>query len=299
MIPIRVRAFSEFSVDSQRNPGDAQKMSIHHDELPHLIRSADMTARSSRIRLAIGRLLRHALVHGLMPTVNFFNERAYVQYRPDCHAGRFKEIVRLQKTWERVNRGNNRGDYARLYFLMANIDALEQNGLPGAFAELGVYKGSTAKIMHHLAPRRDLYLFDTFEGFPDQHARADPRRLHGGGYACSLDEVRRFVGESRRVKYCKGIFPETAAMVPTDQHFALVHLDCDLYIPTKAALDFFYPRMVPGGIMILHDYYNGCWPGVVQAADEFLFDKPEGLIRIPDKSGTAALVRLRQQAPWV
>jgi O-methyltransferase len=129
---------------------------------------------------------------------------------------------------------------------MANIEALEQNGLPGAFAELGVYKGSTAKIMHHLAPGRDLYLFDTFEGFPERQAREDPRRPRGGGYACSLDEVRRFVGESSRVRYCKGTFPETAVMVPGDVRFALVHLDCDLYIPTKAALEFFYPRLVPG-----------------------------------------------------
>jgi hypothetical protein len=247
----------------------------------------------------MSRLLRHALVHGLMATVNFLNQRAYVQYRPDGHAGRFKEIVHLQHTWERVNRGNNRGDYARLYFLMANIEALEQNGLPGAFAELGVYKGSTAKIMHDLAPGRDLYLFDTFEGFPERHARGDPRRPRSRGYACSLEEVRRFVGESATVRYCKGTFPQTAAMVPVDVHFALVHLDCDLYIPTKAALEFFYPRLVPGGMLILHDYDSGYWPGVAQAADEFLFDKPEGLIRIPDKSGTAALVRLRQQTLWV
>jgi O-methyltransferase len=180
-----------------------------------------------------------------------------------------------------------------LYFLVASVEALEENGVPGAIAELGVYKGSSAKIIHHLAPDRDLYLFDTFDGFPESHARRDPGAIAAGGYAYGFDEVRRFIGDHPNIRYCKGTFPETATMAPADVKFAMVHLDCDLYVPTKAALEFFYPRLVPGGLLILHDYYSGCWPGVPRAVDEFLADKPEGLIRIPDKSGTAALTKLR------
>lgn len=81
-------------------------------------------------------------------------------------------------------------------------------------------------------------------------------------------------------------------MIPEGTAFAMVHLDCDLYLPTKAALEFFYPKMVRGGLLILHDYDSGCWPGVTLAADEFFADKPEGLIRIPDKSGTAAMIKI-------
>jgi len=237
------------------------------------------------------RLARHGLVYGLIPLINALSNRVYVQYRPDRYAGQDDNVRVLRKLWDAGGQHNNAGDYARLYFLMTSIEAIEEAGVPGAFAELGVYKGSSAKIMHHLAPGRDLYLFDTFNGFPEQHARADPGRIEVGGYASGLDEVRRFVGDDPRIRYCEGMFPETSHMVPDGVRFALVHLDCDLYVPTKAALEFFYPRLEPGGLLILHDYHSGCWLGVPQAVDEFLADKPEGLIRIPDKSGTAALVK--------
>ena len=42
--------------------------------------------------------------------------------------------------------------------------------------------------------------------------------------------------------------------MPEDMVFALVHLDCDLYAPMRAGLEFFYPKLVPGGFMIIHDY---------------------------------------------
>ena len=238
---------------------------------------------------------RNFVVHVLMPSVNFFSIRCYVQYRPDAFYIRWNEVLSLQKEWEKGLRGNNRGDYVRLYFFLANIQALEQACIPGAFAELGVFTGTTAKILHKAAPRRDLYLFDTFEGFPERDASQDPRNPGPSAYACSLEEVSGFVGKTSLIKYCKGVFPSTADMVPLGTMFALVHLDCDLYNPMRAALLFFYPRMTPGGIIVIHDYYGGCWPGVAKAVDEFLSDKPEGLIRIPDKSGTAALVRQRTQ----
>lgn len=239
------------------------------------------------------RLARHGLVYGLIPVVNALSQRVYVQYRPDRYSGQDRDVRALKAMWGAGRQHNNGGDYARLYFMATSVEALEEAGVPGSFAELGVYKGSSAKLMHHLAPDRDLYLFDTFNGFPEQHARADPGRIEVGGYASGLEEVRRFVGDDPRIRYCEGTFPDTSHMVPEGVRFALVHLDCDLYVPTKAALEFFYPRLEPGGLLILHDYDSGCWPGVPRAVDEFLADKPEGLIRIPDKSGTAALVKQR------
>ena len=80
--------------------------------------------------------------------------------------------------------------------------------------------------------------------------------------------------------------------LPEDARFALVHLDCDLYAPTRAAMEFFYPRLTRGGLLVVHDYASGHWPGVVRAVDEFLADKPEKPVLIPDKSGSAALVKV-------
>jgi O-methyltransferase len=50
--------------------------------------------------------------------------------------------------------------------------------------------------------------------------------------------------------------------------------------------------MTPGGIMVFHDYNSG-FHGVRKAVDEFLADKPEGVVQIPDKSGTAIVVKNR------
>ncbi|MEX2630114.1 MAG: TylF/MycF/NovP-related O-methyltransferase [Tistlia sp.] len=247
----------------------------------------------SRLSKPFRKVANHGLAYAIMPLLNRLSRRGYVQYRPDRYARRFAEILRYQAFWEQGATANNRGDYARLYFLIATVEALQSSNLPGSFAELGVYKGCSAKILNHLAPDRPLWLFDTFEGFPLEHARDDPSSAEAGGLAASLAEVRDFVGAAPDIHYCQGVFPETAAQVPESERFALVHLDADLYAPTKAGLEFFYPRLVRGGILILHDYHSGLWPGVTSAVDEFLADKPEGLVRIPDKSGTAALTRSR------
>ena len=103
--------------------------------------------------------------------------------------------------------------------------------------------------------------------------------------------MKAFVGTSPQIHYCPGYFPQTAALVPQTESFALVHLDADLYPPTRAGLEYFYPKLSPGACVIIHDYSSGAWPGVKQAVDEFLKDKPESLIRIPDKSGTVAFRR--------
>lgn len=259
---------------------------------PDLIHAA--AVGTTRLRDAFSRLARHGLVYGVMPAVNFLSRRAFVQSRPAQYAHRFDELLALQREWETGQKGSYRGDYVRLYFLVANIEALEERGVDGAFAELGVYGGNSAKVIRRIAPGRKLYLFDTFAGFPDEHASVDPGDVAAGDYAYPLDKVRQFVGDDPEITYCQGIFPDTATMIPDTARFAMVHLDCDLYLPTKAALEFFYPRMNPGGIIILHDYWSGCWAGVPRAVDEFLSDKPEGLVRIPDKSGTAAFVKLRR-----
>ena len=72
--------------------------------------------------------------------------------------------------------------------------------------------------------------------------------------------------------------------------FAFVHLDADLYQPTLAALRYFYPRMVAGGVIIIHDY-NHNWDGARKAVNEFVTEIPETLIEIADWQGSAMIVR--------
>lgn len=219
-----------------------------------------------------------------------------VQHLPEWIAKTSFDFPAWRKLWVEQNPRNDRVDLVRLVMFIENARRLEDEGIAGSLAELGVYKGTTAKLLHALLPQRTLWLFDTFEGF-DARDLAREGSAQESGFRfndTSVEAVRRYLGAAERVRLCKGRFPETAAMVPADERFALVHLDADLHKPTADALAFFYPRMAPGGFMILHDYGSGAWPGIVEAVDTFFADKPESIVRIPDKSGTAIVRRSKR-----
>ena len=70
--------------------------------------------------------------------------------------------------------------------------------------------------------------------------------------------------------------------------FSLVHFDCDLYAPTRAALEALWPRVVSGGIVIFDEYGIHDWPGETAAVDEFLADKPGLRLQTFDWTNTPA-----------
>lgn len=186
--------------------------------------------------------------------------------------------------------GETGADMPRLYMFAANVRRLESQGVPGAIAELGVYRGKTARLMHLLAPSRRMYLFDTFEGLPERDLAVDPAASKEVVCAnTSIELVRGRVGKGADMVFCPGYFPETASAVPEGERFALVHLDTDLYAPTLAGLEFFSERMSPGGIILIHDYGTPNWPGVRQAVDEFCAHRPETPVLMPDGAGTAVI----------
>ena len=198
----------------------------------------------------------------------------------------------LRRDWTAGQPKGNDLDLIRMSCLALNIARLETRAVPGAMAELGVWRGNSAKVIHGLAPERRLYLFDTFAGFDRNDSEPgldEDAILHFRD--TSVDQVRRFLGNSPNLRFCPGWFPETTASVPEEERFAFVHLDCDLYKPIKAAMEFFYPRMVAGGMIVIHDFSNDRWPGVAQAVDEFLAGKPEQVVCMPDAAGSAVIIR--------
>jgi hypothetical protein len=213
-------------------------------------------------------------------------------YRPDFDHdfGRMDAFPQFRSYWIKGNSSNNLGDLTRLYMLTLNLTKVIEEDIPGDFAELGVYKGNSAKILAESARRagRKLYLFDTFSGFDSRETRHLGAQAAAAFDDTSLEAVSAFVG-TEGVVYVPGFFPDSLRSAPGMGKFALVHIDCDLYEPMKAGLEFFYGRMSPGGFLVLHDYSSGHWPGIRRAVDEFLVDKPERIVLIPDKSGTAVL----------
>jgi O-methyltransferase len=152
-----------------------------------------------------------------------------------------------------------------------------QSRLGGAMAELGVYQGSSAQIICEVKQACPLYLFDTFTGLPDP-GQDETRALTHGQYAASLFSVRKLLHAYTNVYFRVGIFPQSAMRIG-DVRFSFVHLDGDLYSSTLAGLEFFYPRMIPGGIILTHDYST--LPGVARAFTDFLRDRPEAVIELP------------------
>ncbi len=186
------------------------------------------------------------------------------------------------------------GDISRFYFFCLAFDQMTKEGVRGDIAELGAYKGETATVLARMARRMDTtaWILDTFEGFnPADLQGVDA--MHTMEFAdTSLEAVRALVGD-RNVRYVKGYFPESASQMPEDLSFCLVHIDCDLYAPISQALRYFYPRLVPGGYLIVHDYACLAWDGAEQAVDEFFADKPEPLIPLTDGCGSVVIRKAR------
>src|SRR4051812_39355992 len=120
-------------------------------------------------------------------------------------------------------------DYFRYTTLALAVQRLLDEDVPGAFAEVGVWRGETSRLLHRLAPARELHLFDTFEGFPDRDL--PPGTEDTRFRDTSQDAVRARVGGSPQVHLHPGYVPETLAAVEGER-FAFVLLDLDLYDPT-------------------------------------------------------------------
>ena len=192
---------------------------------------------------------------------------------------------------------NNCGDLVRFYFLAQACDMIEADQIRGDAVEVGVFRGNTAFLFADWARRnnRTCYLFDTFESLPAQDLVAidqDKVKFQADFVDTTEELVRARVGADH-VRIIKGYFPGSIiGELRPDAEFAIVHLDCDLYNPTRAGLELFYPRLVPGGFLIIHDYGSLYWDGVTRAVDTFMRDKAEHLIPVPDKSGTVAIRKL-------
>lgn len=150
---------------------------------------------------------------------------------------------------------------------------LEDKEVSGAVAELGVYRGDFAKVINTVFPDRKLYLFDTFEGFPeeDMNYETENNLLLDTVGKLSNTSVEYVMGRMPHPERCvirKGYFPETAAGLE-DERYAFVNIDVDLYKPILAGLEYFWPRMAENGYIFVHDYFSFSYAGTKKAIEEF------------------------------
>jgi hypothetical protein len=165
--------------------------------------------------------------------------------------------------------------------------AKTQEKLDGDMAEVGVYQGGSAKLICEAKGKRNLYLFDTFEGLPDV-SNVD---THFGKKFWDKDQfnnttedsVKKFLSDYENVNILKGIFPDSAKSIQGSK-FSFVHLDADLYKSTIDCLRYFYPLLINGGIILIHDFHAD---GIKKAISEF---SSENNIHVIELSGTQGLL---------
>ncbi len=148
--------------------------------------------------------------------------------------------------------------------------------VPGAVMEAGVFQGGTARLLREVLGKRadrTLYLFDSFEGMHSVTEHNDRHQV--GDFAdTSVESVRNVVGSDPFIDYRKGWVPDTFAGLEHET-FCFAHIDLDLYQGVVDTLNFVYPRLSRGGIIVLDDYGFASCPGARRAVDEFFADKPE------------------------
>lgn len=171
--------------------------------------------------------------------------------------------------------------------------------VPGDIAELGVFRGAGLMTWANLLEAycigdrtKIVYGFDNWKGFgaltPEDGRADDASGKVVGGFnperyleeiqsAIAIFDADRFIPGKPRVKLIAGEIEQQVPRFVQDHpgvRFSLLHFDCDLYRPTRTALESLWPRVVRGGVVIFDEYAIADWPGETQAVDEFISDKP-------------------------
>jgi predicted O-methyltransferase YrrM len=200
--------------------------------------------------------------------VTEYNRNYYQKF--EQHINKHKEFIRL------INKDAAQ-DVSTIPVMLGILYAVY--GLEGDMAEFGVWKGGSAKLIaSHMNPRKTLFLFDTFEGIPEHTVgpKDENDKLSGAfKHQTSINIVKSYLSEYKNnIELVPGVFPESLDSMEMlyDQVFSFVHVDVDTYVSTKEALKFFYPRLICGGVIIVHDYGFKSTRGAMKAVNEFVHD---------------------------
>jgi O-methyltransferase len=149
-------------------------------------------------------------------------------------------------------------------------------------AEAGVFRGGSARLICEARGDEPLHLFDVFETLQQaQGPEANPRNgelfRHFGAVHGRLEEVRSLLAPYASVHFHPGVFPASAAELGAER-FCFVHVDLDLEPSTRDALEFFLPRLLPGGILIGDNYDD---PLVRRAFDAYFAAGGATVVELP------------------
>jgi O-methyltransferase len=222
---------------------------------------------------------------------------------PSDYDDEAKEIIRAVRPWTMTGPD-------KIYALIQAVRYVARHKIPGDVVECGVWRGGSMQAVARTLvaaedTSRDLHLFDTYEGMPppsdrdvrrsdersaDELLAAESREDSKVWAVATLEDVQdgfsRVPYPSERVHFVKGKVEDT---IPehAPERISILRLDTDWYDSTRHELEHLYPRLSPGGVLLLDDY--GYWEGAREAVDEFLEQSGERLLLMRMASGRLAV----------
>lgn len=178
----------------------------------------------------------------------------------------------------------------RMFSLYQAIEYISKNNIPGEIVECGVWRGGSAMVCAYALQKlrdtkRRIFLYDTYRGMtePDNRDRTvlgntsahdiwEKSQQENGNAWCyaSIEDVQKNLFRTkypkRKLAFIEGKVEETIPKI-MPKHIALLRLDTDWYGSTYHELTYLYPRLVPGGVLVIDDY--GHWKGVRRAVDDY------------------------------
>jgi O-methyltransferase len=186
-------------------------------------------------------------------------------------------------------------DQYRAYELWSLVE--QSRKLDGSLLEVGVWRGGTGAIIAQQAQRcgilNPVYLCDTFTGVVKAGRRDSDYR--GGEHADTSPRIAEDLIGGRlkldNVRILQGIFPEETAAAIAHERFRFCHIDVDVYASARDILDWVWPRLVVGGIVVYDDYgFAGC-DGVRRHVEGHRLDHDRLLVH--NLNGHAILIKIR------
>lgn len=183
-------------------------------------------------------------------------------------------------------------DYVREQTLYLLAKEIKRKRIDGSVAELGVFRGDFSKKINKLFPEKELYLFDTFEGFDQRDIEGDSTLTYEFEKLdpfsdTSVDKCLNKMEYADKCIIKKGYFPQSFDL--KDTRFAFVSIDVDLYDPIKAGLEVFYPLLNKGGYIMVHDYNNILYTGTMEAVLAYCDERNISYVPIPDVAGSIVI----------
>lgn len=171
----------------------------------------------------------------------------------------------------------------RFYSLQQMVNYVLRQELNGDFVECGVWKGHSAYIISTLLFNNgfteEFHIFDSFEGGLSNKTEQDKNlkskltekgiKKESEHFSSTEEQVQSCLNSFDFVNLYKGWIPDRFNEVE-NRLFSFVHIDVDLYEPTRDSLNFFYPKLIENGVIICDDYGLTQFPGSKKAVDEFL-----------------------------